>query len=216
MSNLDELLKLKELLDLEIITENDFKKKKAELFSNSNTGHNNSDSKKKEEIIIGENEKKCPSCKCIIEKESGICIFCNYDFINKNTSEKLEYPIKTNNNLKKYIFIFFLLLSFIFFGSWFFTVNDSNRSNELELKNHQTEAENQKYELQQIEIEEQKRILLEQKQKEAERISSDTTSTLSSEEVIRSRPAGYDAQAEGRIITDTIQSTEKLIEWKVN
>ena len=127
MSNLDELLKLKELLDLEIITENDFKRKKAELFSNINAGNNNSDSKKKEEIIIGKNEKECPSCKCIIEKESGICIFCDYDFINKKTSEKLEYQKKTKNNLKKYISVFFLLLIFIFIGTWFFSSNNSEK-----------------------------------------------------------------------------------------
>jgi hypothetical protein len=82
MDRLDELLKLKELLDLGIITENDFNRKKAELIGESASENNNSDSIKEEEIIIGENEKVCATCKFIIDKESEVCKFCDYDFIN--------------------------------------------------------------------------------------------------------------------------------------
>lgn len=156
MNRTDELLKLKELLDSGVITENDFKRKKAELFSDFNTGNENS--KKKEEIIVGESEKECPSCKCIIDKESEICNFCDYDFINNEIREEINYPIKSNINLKKYISVFFLVVIFIFLGTWFFTSNNFNRSNELELKNHKTEVENQQYELQQKELNAQKNI----------------------------------------------------------
>jgi hypothetical protein len=142
MSNLDKLLKLKELLDLKIITENDFKKKKAELLNNSNTGNNNSDTIKKEEIIVGDNEKVCPSCKCIIEKESEICTFCDYDFINNKIRYKIDYPIKSYNNLKKYISVFFLVVIFIFLGTWFFTENNSNINSEIEFKKHNIELDN--------------------------------------------------------------------------
>ena len=123
MSNLDELLKLKELLDLGIITENDFKRKKSELFSDISTENKNSDFIKKEEIIIGGNEKVCPSCKCIIDKESEICNLCDYDFINKKISEKIDKPIE-NNNFKKYITIFFVIIIFGFLGTWFFLKNN--------------------------------------------------------------------------------------------
>ena len=130
MSNLDELLKLKELLDLGIITENDFKRKKVELFSNSNIGNNNSDSIKKEEIIIGKYEKECPSCKCIIEKESESCNFCDYDFINKQISEKDNTHIESNSNLKKYISISLVAMVFIFLITIAFIGSSSNNNSE--------------------------------------------------------------------------------------
>lgn len=126
MNKLDELLKLKELLDLGIITENDFNRKKAELLSDGNTGYDNSDSIKEGEIIIGENEKECPTCKFIIEKESEICKFCDYDFIYKNNTENNDDKID-NNNLKKYISVFFLVVIFIFLGTWFFIANNSEK-----------------------------------------------------------------------------------------
>jgi hypothetical protein len=126
MNKLDELLKLKELLELEIITKNDFNRKKAELIGESTSENNNSDSIKEEEIIIGENEKVCPSCKCIIEKESGVCNFCDYDFIEKKIYKTIDNQID-NNNLKKYIPIFFVMVLFIFIGTWFFGSNNSEK-----------------------------------------------------------------------------------------
>lgn len=123
MNKLDELLKIKELFDLGIITEADFKRKKTELLNDSNTGNVNSDFKK--DIIIGENEKECPNCKYIIEKESETCNFCDYDFINNKTEDKNINTIEKNNNLKKYVPVFFVIIIFIFLGTWFFTENNS-------------------------------------------------------------------------------------------
>lgn len=128
MNKLDELLKIKELLDLGIITESDFKRKKAELLNDSNAGNVNSDFKK--DIIIGENEKECPNCKYIIEKESETCNFCDYDFINNKTEDKNINTIGKNNNLKKYVPVFFVIIIFIFLGTWFFTENNSKIVND--------------------------------------------------------------------------------------
>jgi hypothetical protein len=142
MNRIDELFKLKELLDSGIINKDDFEKKRAELLSDINTGNQDLDSIKKEEIISGENEKVCPSCKCIIDKESGICNFCDYDFINNRFSDKIEPTIKSNNNFKKYIPVFFLIIISIFLGTWFFTENNSNKSRKLDLENNKTELQN--------------------------------------------------------------------------
>jgi uncharacterized protein YecT (DUF1311 family) len=125
MNKADELLKLKELLDLGIINENDFNIKKVELFNKSNTVKYNSDSIKDEEIIIGKNEKECPFCKFIIEKECETCKYCDYDFINNKISNKIDSQID-NNNFKKYIPVFFVIVIFIFIGTWFFKKNNSN------------------------------------------------------------------------------------------
>jgi hypothetical protein len=115
MNKLDELLKLKELLDLGIITDNDFNRKKAELLSDDNTGYDNSDSIKEEDIIIGENEKECPTCEIIIDKESEICKFCDYDFINKNNIKNNEDKID-KIKIKKYFLILILMIIIIFAG----------------------------------------------------------------------------------------------------
>ena len=127
MNKADELLKLKELLDLGIINENDFNRKKAELFNKSNTVvKHNADSIKNEEIIIGENEKECSSCKRIIEKENEVCNFCDYDFINKKINNTIDSQF-ANNNLKRYISVFFVIIIFIFLATWFFSSNNSEK-----------------------------------------------------------------------------------------
>ncbi len=131
MNKLDELLKLKELLDLGIITDKDFNRKKTELLSEGNTGYDNSDSIKEDEII-GENEKECPTCKFIIDKESEVCKFCDYDFINNKISNEIDIPIY--NNLKKYISILFIIIIFIIIGTWFFTQKNTKINSEIELK----------------------------------------------------------------------------------
>ncbi len=55
-------------------------------------------------------------------------------------------------------------------GTTIFNNLQDSRSRELEIKNHKTDIENQQYVLQQKEIEEQKIVLAEQQQKEAERL----------------------------------------------
>ena len=128
MDKLDELLKIKELLDSGIITESDFLRKKDELLKSNNE---TSKAQKKGEIIIGDNEKECPSCKCIIDNDSEICKFCDYDFINKRISEKDNTPIETNTNLKKYISIFLVAIVFIFLITIAFTGTHSNKNSEV-------------------------------------------------------------------------------------
>jgi hypothetical protein len=51
MDKIGELLKSKELLDVGIITDNDFNRKKAELLIDGNTGFDSSDSIKEEKYF---------------------------------------------------------------------------------------------------------------------------------------------------------------------
>ena len=141
MDKLDELLKIKELLDSGIITESDFKRKKDELLKSNNEI---SKIQKKGEIIIGDNEKECTNCKCIIDKESEICKFCDYDFINKRISEKRVIPIESNTNLKKYISIFLVAIVFIFLITIAFT---GTRSNNSEINNETPKADTTKVDI---------------------------------------------------------------------
>ena len=179
MDKLDELLKIKELLDSGIISENEFQELKDKLSLNSDninnsSGENNSNfnggynvinsnekicckcganSLKedkfcmecgnaefkhntnneiiKKEIIISKDEKECPSCNRIIEKECQTCNFCDFDFTNNKINDKIDSQIENNNNLKKYIPVFFVIIIFIFLGTWFFSSNNSEK-NEVE------------------------------------------------------------------------------------
>lgn len=128
MSRIDEVLKLKSLLDSGLITEYDFKRKKEELFKDYNSSHENS---LKKEIIIGENEKECPSCKCIIDKKFDTCVFCDFDLINNKENIKNYTPTETNNSLKKNSSILLVVFFFIFLATLVFTGNNSNNHSKV-------------------------------------------------------------------------------------
>lgn len=114
MNKIDEILKLKELLNSGVITRNDFTELKNKLLVDSN--FKNADDKIKDEIGI--DEKECPNCNIVINKDIEKCEFCDYDFISKQV--KIEKNnVNTDVKSRKKVFVFSIIMLFILFAMWF-------------------------------------------------------------------------------------------------
>lgn len=138
MDKIDEILKIKELLNSGVITINEFTELKNKLLKNSK----NVDAKIK--VEIGIDEKECPSCKFIINKNNKTCDFCDYEFPNNtdssvskqayiqeekeinniNDANKTKVNINSNRNKNKVLLITgILILSLLGLGYYFLKSN---------------------------------------------------------------------------------------------
>ncbi len=144
MNKIDEILKLKELLNSGVITQNDFTELKNKLLKDSNS--KNVDTKIK--VEIGIDEKECPSCKFIINKNNKTCDFCDYEFPNNTDStdskqtnlqeeqeinnisnaNKLKANINSNRNKNKgFLISGILILSLL--GTGFYLLKSNKKDN---------------------------------------------------------------------------------------
>lgn len=140
MNKIDEILKLKELLNSGVITQNDFTELKNKLLEDSNS--KNADAQIK--VEIGIDEKECPSCKFIINKNNKTCDFCDYEFPNNTDSSvskqayikeekeinnisdanRIKSNINSNRNKNKVFLITgILILSLLGLGFYFLKSN---------------------------------------------------------------------------------------------
>lgn len=138
MDKIDEILKIKELLNSGVITINEFTELKNKLLKNSK----NVDAKIK--VEIGIDEKECPSCKFIINKNNKTCDFCDYEFPNNTNSSvskqayiqeekeinnisdanRIKANINSNRNKNKVFLITgILILSLLGLGFYFLKSN---------------------------------------------------------------------------------------------
>lgn len=88
---------------------------------------NSINSKQRDEIIIDDNEKECPNCNVIINKNHLKCEFCDYDFELKqvNIVNKDSY---SDGKSRKKIFIFTVIMLFILFVTWFIGYYNQNKN----------------------------------------------------------------------------------------
>ena len=112
MSNADEILKLKELLDKNVITQEEFEQKKKELLNNN---------------VVLKPKKFCQFCGKEIPTDAKVCIHCG---------KQVEYPnitsSKKTNKKSGCLVTFVLLIAIIFFVTIIArtSVKDNNKSNE--------------------------------------------------------------------------------------
>lgn len=138
MDKIDEILKIKELLNSGVITIHEFTELKNKLLKNSK----NVDAKIK--VEIGIDEKECPSCKFIINRNNKTCDFCDYEFSsnidssvskqaytqeeneinNISDTNKIKANIILNRNKNKVLLITgILILSLLGLGFYFLKSN---------------------------------------------------------------------------------------------
>jgi hypothetical protein len=124
MSKLKEILKLKELLDTGLISENDYNRLKSKIFENGEiTNSKNTD------IVLTENEKECPKCKFVIDKNTDKCIFCDYEFTIDENLEKTKVNEIVENSFepeKKSYLIVKILVVIIAIVTGYFLYNNYN------------------------------------------------------------------------------------------
>ncbi|MBA9072587.1 hypothetical protein GGR22_000713 [Flavobacterium gossypii] len=114
MNKIDEILKLKELLNSGVITQNDFTELKNKLLEDSNPKNEDAQIK----VEIGIDEKECPNCNVILNKDIEKCEFCDYDFISKQV--KIENDkVNIGGKSRKKVLIFSIIMLFILFAMWF-------------------------------------------------------------------------------------------------
>lgn len=73
--------------------------------------------KKRDEIIIDENEKECPNCNVIINKNHQKCEFCDYDFESKQV-KVVNKNLNNDGNSRKKEFFWAIILVFILGAMW--------------------------------------------------------------------------------------------------
>jgi hypothetical protein len=88
---------------------------------------NSINSKQSDEIIIDDNEKECPNCNVIINKNHHKCEFCDYDFELKqvNIVDKDSY---SDGKSRIKVFIFTVIMLFILFVTWFIGYYNQNKN----------------------------------------------------------------------------------------
>lgn len=138
MNKIDEILKLKELLDSGLINQNDFDRKKREIFEEANN-----ESKNTNELISSEvhqniqerdnnsfDKRKCPQCGSDNKLELSVCSVCNSDF--SIIEDKVEPILENKSNISKYLyvslFVVFILTSGIIYYMNSLKFNQSNKS----------------------------------------------------------------------------------------
>ena len=143
MNKTDEIIKLKELLDKNIITSDDFEKLKKQIFDNQTVTIDN--------VILTDDEKLCPNCNKVIFISSERCGFCNTYLSHTNTEKKIVInesiikevsptSIDINNDRNKktiIVVILFLIGAFVIF---YFYHNSNSAENEANKNNVTTDA----------------------------------------------------------------------------
>jgi hypothetical protein len=120
MNKIDELLKIKELLDSGIISEKEFKELKNNLIQLDNNGKSTSE-------IIPNNIKKCSNCNSIINDNETICENCNVIDSKITSSDSLsENIIPISNSKIKYFFLGIIILCLVIGLNGYY--NNSNKS----------------------------------------------------------------------------------------
>lgn len=113
MNKIDEILKLKGLLNSGVITQNDFTELKNKLLEDSNSKNEDVQIK----VEIGIDEKECPNCNVVLNKDIEKCTFCDYDFISKQV--KIENDnVNIGGKSRKKVFVFSATMLFILFVMW--------------------------------------------------------------------------------------------------
>jgi hypothetical protein len=134
MNKIDEVLKLKELLDSGLINQSDFDRKKKEIFEETNN-----ESKVTNELISSEvhqniqerninlfDKRKCPQCGSENHADNNVCIVCKTDLtIFRQPTEPNQEPDIENRQSKYFIPI--VLIGLLIISASFFL-----------FKNHQT------------------------------------------------------------------------------
>ena len=115
MSKIEEIIKLKKLLDEGLISQNDFETLKNNLFENSKSLDNSFENN----IVDGNqnNIKHCPDCGNKIKDESNICEFCNinsFDIIDENNKSNKKIFIIIGLVLLLILLIYSLMNTNIF------------------------------------------------------------------------------------------------------
>jgi hypothetical protein len=149
MDKIEEVLKLKELLDSGIITEKEF----FELKNKVIIKNNGTDFKKSEVLTVNipRTSKICNNCNSLITKKDGICRICSRKVLSPNDTssnkedlkeienkfveeEKIEIRNETSFS-KNLLYSIVIGVLFIIGGLWFF-----NHSNGLAKSNIESEA----------------------------------------------------------------------------
>jgi hypothetical protein len=138
MNKIDEVLKLKELLDSGLINQSDFDRKKKEIFEETNN-----ESKITNEIISSEvhqniqernnnsfDKRKCPQCGSENHADNNVCIVCKTDLtIFRQPTEPNQEP-DIENRQSKYFIPIVLIGLLIIFGSFYIFRNYESSNNE--------------------------------------------------------------------------------------
>ena len=148
MSKIEEILKLKKLLDSGLITKDDFERLKSKVFEEPKISIEiekikNSDFtnnfKNKRNSLSNENSKKCQQCGSLNSVDSKICGFCKTDLVNfqpksQSVTSEINNPDKQDKDygLSKYIYLialaFGLFIVFVSIKSYFFITPEAEAS----------------------------------------------------------------------------------------
>ena len=134
MNKIDEVLKLKELLDSGLINQSDFDRKKKEIFEETNN-----ESKITNELISSEvhqniqerdnnsfDKKKCPQCGSENHAFNNDCIVCKTDLTNYGKTESHQEP-EIETNYSKY-FPITLVIALLIFALFFIFLSATMRT----------------------------------------------------------------------------------------
>lgn len=134
MNKIDEVLKLKELLDSGLISQSDFDRLKNQIFEETNNEVSNTNQFKSSEAHQNTQERnndsfdkrKCPQCGSENHVDNNDCIVCKTDLIKfRQPTEPYQEP-DVENKQSNYLIPIFLIVLLIIFASFFI------------FKNHQT------------------------------------------------------------------------------
>jgi hypothetical protein len=137
MNKIDEVLKLKELLDSGLINQSDFDRKKKEIFEETNN-----ESKITNELISSElhqniqerdnnsfDKRKCPQCGSENHVDNNDCIVCKTDLTKfRQPTEPYQEPDVETNYTRYFIIIVIIGLSI--FGVFYIFKNYQTSNNE--------------------------------------------------------------------------------------
>lgn len=137
MNKIDEVLKLKELLDSGLINQSDFDRKKKEIFEETNNESTNTNKLKSSEVHQNTQERdnnsfgkrKCPQCGSENNAENNDCLVCKTDLtIFRQPIELHQEPDVEKNNTRYFIIIVIIGLSI--FGVFYIFKNYQTSNNE--------------------------------------------------------------------------------------
>jgi len=134
MNKIDEVLKLKELLDSGLINQSDFDRKKKQIFEETNNEVTNTNQLKSSKIYQHIQErnkksfdiKKCPQCGSENHVDNNDCILCKTDLTKFRQPTETHHEPIIENKQSNYLIPIFLIGLVIIFASFFI------------FKNHQT------------------------------------------------------------------------------
>ncbi len=137
MNKIDEVLKLKELLDSGLINQSDFDRKKKEIFEETNNESTNTNKLKSSEVHQNIQERnnnsfdknKCPQCGSINHIENNDCKVCKTDLTKfRKPTEPYQEPYVETNNTRYFIII--VIIGLLIFGIFYIFKNYQTSNNE--------------------------------------------------------------------------------------